>query len=340
MSETASVTPDMSAAADVAPEVSAPETPDVSDDLGSDEPADGESFEEFKARQEKKASKKTSKKEEPEPDSDSDTDTDSEPEPKADKEAKEPDFKPVKLKAGDQEVEVKSLEELTRIAQKGFGAEKKFQEAAKLRQQAEGLIETIKDNPIELMRHPALREKFEAAAEELIWEKIQKEQMTQEERELADSKAELERYRRQEQERQKAEQVRQRQELEAKYRADYQKQFVDALETGGIPKSDWSVQRMALYMKQALAQGYKNITPADVVPLVKKDWQKAQADLYGALDGDKLIETLGADVVEKIRKADVSKFKQRPQATGKVGGAEQSQAPRRRYTSPDQLLDL
>jgi len=334
MSETvAAPMTDMSAVPDMgsAPEVSAPE---VSDDLGSDEPGDGESFEEFKARQEKKASKKAPKKEEPEPDSD--TDTDSEPEPKA----RELDFKPVKLKAGDQEVEVKSLEELTRIAQKGFGAEKKFQEAAKLRQQAEGLIETLKDNPIELMRHPALREKFEAAAEELIWEKIQKEQMTQEERELADSKAELERYRRQEQERQKAEQVRQRQELEAKYRADYQKQFVEALETGGIPKSDWSVQRMALYMKQALAQGYKNITPADVVPLVKKDWQKAQADLYGALDGDRLIETLGADVVEKIRKADVSKFKQRPQATGKVGGAEQTQAPRRRYTSPDQLLDL
>lgn len=323
---------------------------DGADGADSDDPSEGESFEDFKKRTESRKSKKAKGKAktqaQPESDDSEDSedseDSDSEPEAKETK-AKESEskdaFKPVKLKAGDQEVEVGSLEELTRIAQKGFGAEKKFQEAAKIRQQAENILQAIQDNPLELMKHPSLREKFEAAAEELIWEKIQKEQMSAEERELMESKAELERYRKAEHERQQAERQRQQQELQEKYRADYQRQFIEALETGGVPKSDWSVQRMALYMKQALAQGMKHITPKDVVGYVKRDWMKAQADLYGALDGDRLIETLGADVVEKIRKADVSKFKQKPPAPGKVGGQLTSK-PRRRYTSPDQLLDL
>lgn len=349
MSETASAT-DLAVETPVV-DTGAPNTGAEASDLG-DDPVEGESFEEFKARTEKKDKTKSKTKSKTEPktepkgetdsetDSETDPDPDSEPNAEAKPEAKGSEFKPVRLKAGDREIEVKSMEELTRIAQKGVGAELKFQEAAKLRQQAESFIEVIKDNPIELMRHPAFREKFEQAAEDLIWEKIQKEQMSAEERELAESKAELERYRRAEQERQQQEQIRQRQELEAKYRADYQKQFIEALEVGGVPKSDWSVQRMALYMKQAIAQGMTNITPKDVVPYVRKDWQKAQADLYGALDGDKLIETLGSDVVEKIRKADVSKFKTKPPAPGRVGGAEERQAPRRRFTSPDQMLDL
>lgn len=345
MSETMT---DVSAGADLG--ASEPAIQDVdldttSDAEGSDidDPSEGESFEDFKKRTESRKSKKAKAKAEPksepkaEPEGEGD---DSEPEAKESKESESKEaFKPVKLKAGDQEMEVGSLEELTRIAQKGFGAEKKFQEAAKIRQQAENILQAIQDNPLELMKHPSLREKFEAAAEELIWEKIQKEQMSAEERELMESKAELERYRKAEQERQQAERQRQQQELQEKYRADYQRQFIEALETGGVPKSDWSVQRMALYMKQALAQGMKNITPKDVVSYVKRDWMKAQADLYGSLDGDRLIETLGADVVEKIRKADVSKFKQKPPAPGKVGG-QVSSKPRRRYTSPDQLLDL
>jgi hypothetical protein len=247
----------------------------------------------------------------------------------------------VKLKYGDEEIEITSMDQLTKIAQKGLGAERKFQEAANIRKNAEKLVATLKDNPIEILKHPALRDKMLEAAQELIFEQIQSEQMTAEERARLQEREELERYRRSEQERKAQEESKQREELKEKYRQDYERQFIDALNVGGIPKSDWAVTRMAQYMRQALKEGMTNITPQDVVHLVKRDWQHAQSELYGQLDGDKLIQMLGPDIAEKIRKADVAKLtSKRPQAqqpAQHVGSSESK--PRRRFSSPDQMLE-
>jgi hypothetical protein len=314
--------------------------PNVADaDVSSDEPMEGESFEDFKARREGGKKSKSKAKAEPEAESEAeaesaDVDADAEA-PKA-----KPDFEPVKLKLGDQEIEVTSLDQLTKIAQKGLGAERKFQEAANIRKSAEQLVATLKDNPIEILRHPALRDKMLEAAQELIFEQIQSEQMTAEERARLQEREELERYRRGEQERKAQEETKQREELKNKYRQDYERQFIDALNAGGIPKSDWAVTRMAQYMRQALQQGMSNVTPQDVAHLVKKDWQQAQADLYGQLDGDKLIEMLGPNIAEKIRKADVAKLtSKRPQPQGAKAVEPSEPKPRRRFSSPDQMLE-
>jgi hypothetical protein len=307
-------------------------------EVSSDEPLDGESFEDFKARREggKKTEPKTEEKAE---ESEEKSELEGEAEP-AEQPKEKTDFEPVKLKFGDEEIEVTSMEQLTKIAQKGLGAERKFQEAATIRKSAEKLVATLKDNPIEILKHPALREKMLEAAQTLIYEQIQHEQMTDDERSRIQEREELERYRRSEQERKTQDETRQREELKNKYRQDYERQFIDALNAGGIPKSDWAVTRMAQYMRQALQQGMSNITPADVAGMVKRDWQQAQSELYGQLDGDKLIEMLGTDVAEKIRRADVAKLtSKRPQQkpAQKVESVEQK--PRRRFSSPDQMLE-
>jgi hypothetical protein len=316
---------------------------DTGAEVSSDEPLDGESFEDFKARREgsKKKGKKEAKEAEPETELKLESEESGEATETAETEAKEKtEFEPVKLKYGDEEIEITSMDELTKIAQKGLGAERKFQEAASIRKSAEKLVATLKDNPIEILRHPALRDKMLEAAQELIFEQIQSEQMTAEERSRLQEKEELERYRRSEQERKAQDEAKQREDLKNKYRQDYERQFIEALNAGGIPKSDWAVTRMAQYMRQALQKGMTNITPADVAHMVKRDWQQAQSELYGQLDGDKLIEMLGPDIAEKIRKADVAKLtSKRPQQQPAQRVESVEPKARRRFSSPDQMLE-
>ena len=49
--------------------------------------------------------------------------------------------------------------------------------------------------------------------------------------------------------------------------------------------------------------------PEQVADLVKKDYIEAQKELFGALDGDLLLEFLGDDVASKIRKSDLKRIK-------------------------------
>lgn len=338
--------PEITTAPDAAGLSAEPSSAQADASVDSNEPGDGESFEDFKARTEGKKPKAAKTKaakavstEAAEPSGES---LESESESQVELEADTgPEFKPVRLKYGDEEIEVASLDQLTKIAQKGLGAERKFQEAASIRKQAEKLVATLKDNPIEILRHPALRDKMLEAAQDLLFEHIQHEQMSSEERARLQEREELERYRRSEQERKAQEEMQQREELKERYRQDYERQFITALNEGGIPKSDWAVTRMAQYMRQAIKNGMSNITPQDVVHLVKRDWQQAQADLYGQLDGDKLIQMLGPDIAEKIRKADVAKLtSKRPQAKAVQQPLEASEPrQRRRFSSPDQMLE-
>ena len=62
-------------------------------------------------------------------------------------------------------------------------------------------------------------------------------------------------------------------------------------------------------MHQSLQRGY-DLKASDVVHLVREDYQEDQKALYGSLDGDKLVEILGKDITDKIRKHGLSRRKQ------------------------------
>lgn len=290
------------------------------------EPAE-ESFEAFKARLEGK--EKSSPKE-------------TEEEPKEPKETK-PEPKVWKLKVDGQEIEFDASDEASvqRVVQKGLASDRKFQEAAKVRQQAENFVKMLKENPLEVLKHPSLGLNFRELAENFLYEQLQAESISPEERQLTSEKEELERYRRQEQESKQQQQTKQQEELKEQYRQDYQQKFIQALDTAGLPKSDWTITRMATLMREAITKGLTNITPQDVAHIVKQDWQAAQREMYGSLDGAKLVEILGKDVAEKIRMHDVSQFKSKssqPPAPGKVGNTDKK-SPKKRYGSIYDMVD-
>jgi hypothetical protein len=296
-------------------------------DTSSDASSAEESFEDFKARLEGEKATKTKEPKKP-------------TEPKETK----PEPKVWKLKVDGQEVEFDATDEaaVQRVVQKGLASDRKFQEAAKVRQQAENFVKMLKENPLEVLKHPSLGLNFRELAENFLYEQIQAESISPEERQVSSEREELERYRRQEQETKQQQQTKQQEELKDRYRQDYQTKFIEALDVAGLPKSDWSVTRMATYMREAISKGLTNVTPKDVAHLVKQDWLSAQREMFGSLDGDKLIEVLGKDVAEKIRLHDVAKYKQGQQQPnqqpGKVSKAPEKQG-KKKYSSIEDMIN-
>lgn len=343
-------------------DVSIDVTPDVSADAPSDAPVEqgaaessGDDEAEYKAalakaRGEKapkdetyeQAMERVKKKAKPEPEEDEDT-----PEPKIDSKAEN---KPVaerkdegapqvwKLKVNGSEVEFDASDEgrVKQAVQKGLAADAKFQEAAQVRQQAEGFIRALKENPLEVLQHPSLGIDFRKIAEDYLFEQIQREAAPEEYARTQERK-ELERYRAEEARKKQEAEQRQREEMKEQYRQNYTKQFTEALEEGGVPKTDWTIQRTALYMKQAIAKGYKHITPKDVIPMVKQDWINAQRQLFEHLDGEKLIEAVGQDVADKIRKANLARMQQ-AKAAKQPQAAPKSKEPEKVYRSTEELM--
>ena len=213
----------------------------------------------------------------------------------------------MKLKVKGQEIELLESEVIKR-AQLAEAAEQKFQNASKVQKQAESFIRALRENPEEVLGHEALGINLEDFAEKILYKKLEKEMVPPEERERRAEKEELARYREQERKDKEAKAQQENEQLKEKYRQDWSKKFSEALDSGGLPKTDWTVQRMAQYMKQALQKGYKHIQPSDVVDMVRQDWVNAQKQMFSNLDPEKLVSILGEDVANKVRKHNLSKF--------------------------------
>jgi hypothetical protein len=215
--------------------------------------------------------------------------------------------KKYKVKVNGEELEV-TEEELIKGYQIRKAADEKFREASMLRKQAEEFISLLKKDPIKVLTHPNLGLDFKKLAEEYLYQQLEEELMDPKDRELKKYKAMIEEMERQKQEQERAEREAMIEQLKAEYSQNYVKDITEALQSSGLPKNEFTVKRIAYYMHEGLKRGY-NLSAKQVAPLVKEDYIKEQKALYSSLDGDLLVQLLGDDLVNKIRKYDVEKLK-------------------------------
>lgn len=206
-----------------------------------------------------------------------------------------------KLQIEGQEVEVDEKELIAR-AQKSSGAEKKFEEAAKVRRMMETLIAKLKDPDRwhEVLKHPMIGHDPIKLAEELVWRQLQEEKLTPEQKTVREAQEIL---KRDEQRKKMEEQTKAQQrmaELQKEAEGKLTTSIKEALETSGLPKSAWTVRMMAYFMHKGWKQYNVRLNPSEVVPMVKKQYQAMIGDFLGSYDGD-IFEVLGEPVVEKIR---------------------------------------
>jgi hypothetical protein len=213
--------------------------------------------------------------------------------------------------------------ELIKRAQKATASDKKFQEAAKIRRQSEDLIRLLKADPWRVLQHPSLGHDVRKLAEQFLYERIQEDAMTPEQKESLEAKRKVKEYEDMIQQQKVDDQNKQMATLRAKYEDSYSKDIIETLKVSGLPQTPSTVRRMAYYMHQALLKGYE-LKANDVVSLVRQDYETEIKELFGPLDAQTLVELLGEDTAKKIRLADLSKLKKPGQT---ISAKEQAPSP-------------
>lgn len=207
-----------------------------------------------------------------------------------------------------------TLDQMRSAASMSYAAQQRFEEASKMRKDYETFKSSAQKDLIQALRaegfnNEQIREQMERWYTETY---IEPETLTPEQRKLKEYESQLKKYQEQEAQKLAEQQKQQEEELTSKQREYLTGQIVTALEKSGLPKTKFIASRMAFYMRENLLQGWE--APMDViVQQVKQERQALMSGEVGGLEGEALIQYLGEDIVDKIRKHDLMQLRSRRQ---------------------------
>lgn len=247
------------------------------------------------------------------------------------------EIRKMKLRLEGQDIEA-TEEEVIRLAQQAAGSQKRFQEAANIRKEAEQVLEFLKANPKEALSKLGIDiRKF---SEETLMEILQREAETPDQKVMREKDERLRAYETKEKEQEEVakktaaqkEQERQQQvnrEKEASIIKKYDEVFVEALNKSGLPKNAWTVARMATLTRINL-KNKMDLGADQLATIVKEDYSKELKAQYpkndkGEYDGEKLIQMFGDDIVKAIVKHRLSKLKSAKQTFSEPQPTQQKQ---------------
>ncbi len=237
-------------------------------------------------------------------------------------------LKSLKLKVYGQEVEEQLpfeiddnpevVEYLTKQLQMSKAAQRAMQEKGSFEKQVQSFVENLKGNTEQVLRDMGL-DPVEFAAK-VLEQEIEKQKLSPAEREAQELKAKLKAL---EEENKRKEEEFTKKEFEAhrKQIADrVENQMIQALDKSDLPHTPYVADRIAKYMLLALndPEGPIELTPEDVIPLVREDILGDMQSVIKGMSEDKLEDFIGKDVFSKVRKKNIEKLKQQTPATAKA----------------------
>lgn len=211
-----------------------------------------------------------------------------------------------KVKVDGEELEVDESE-LLRGYSHQKAANKILQQGVQARKQAEEFIAMMKD-PAKFYETAAkLGHDPRHLAEEYLARQLEDELMDPRDKELKDAKQKLKQIEELERAQKEALEAKRNEVLKQKYAQDYSNQFVEALQSSGLPPTKPMVAEMAKYVSRAAKIGFK-MTAQEAAQLVYEDVQTAHQKLIGDSDGETLMKLLGEQTANKIRKFDTQRL--------------------------------
>lgn len=206
------------------------------------------------------------------------------------------------------ELDLNDDEAVKKHLQRGKSADNRFKEAADIRKAALDFIEQLRKNPRKVLADPNINVDLKKFAQEIINEEVEQMAKSPEQRDKEKLQKELEDLK----EKFKTdEETRKQQEFE-RLQAEQERKLTDdissALDTGGLPKTPYTVKKMAEMMMIAL-QNDIDLSAKDVVPIIRKQMQAEIKEMLSASTDDVLEEFL-KDQLPRIRKRNVAKAKE------------------------------
>lgn len=235
---------------------------------------------------------------------------------------------------------------LVRHYSKERAADKKLREAAQARKEVEAFYETLQNDPESILNDPRLPLKKRELAEKWLMESLKGELSEPEdprEKELADIKRELEKYKNQEKQTKEQKEQEEYQALVSQRKEAIATTLSKAMSMSPLAQdpdtATATLKEMASYMRMCRDAGYE-ASPEEIAQHVESRYNKSYQSLANKLEGDQLIQFLGEAVVNKIRKADLARLmKEREQAAPQQADAwSPSNSPQKREViDPDML---
>lgn len=215
------------------------------------------------------------------------------------------EIRKLKLKLDGKEVEMPESEVIA-MAQKASMSDKRFMEGAALKKQAEDIMAFAKTNPVEFFKKTGLD--FRQISENYLVEELKREQMSPEQRKAAENETKLKEY--EADKKKTADQAKKREiaELQKKHADNYNQLFVEALNKSGLPKTPYTIKRMAELQLVKLKLKLE-LNADQLAKVVREDYINEQKMLFGSTEGEQLLEMLGPELIKKLSKAQIAKLK-------------------------------
>lgn len=217
----------------------------------------------------------------------------------------------------EEEIDLGNEEELTKRFQMGKAAQKRMQESAELRKAAEEFISMLRTNPRKVLSDPNLGVDLKKIAQEFLQEEIDNAGKTPQQLELEAAKKELQEIRDKaaQDEKQRKEQEFAR--LQSQHEERIQVDIEGALKNSDIPKTPYTVRKMAEMMIIALNNNIE-LSPTDLVPLLRQQMTSDIKEMFAASSDDVLEELIGKDNITRMRKRNLAKAKQKIETANQV----------------------
>ena len=230
--------------------------------------------------------------------------------PESKVEAKEPAPAPKKhkVKVDDQEMEVDESE-LVRGYSKAQASQKRFEEAAKLRREADEKISKFKNSPIDALAELGLDP--EELAEAIYLRKIERAiqmELSPEERQAQADQEELESYRNEKLTAKKKEEAEKFESSVEAERVNFSEKISKAMEASNLSKDPYTIRSAALFIKSCLQNGFE----PDAEEIREAIEGRVQNDYKSQVVGKKgkdLVKWLGEEVVNEIRRHDLENLR-------------------------------
>ena len=229
-------------------------------------------------------------------------------------------------------------DEVWRDYQKYRAGEKRLQEAAKIRQETEERLAKLKEDPYSVLSELGLdpSELSESWLRKKLEEELDFDPKDREVKELQKRLAEYEQREKQAQE--EAEMTERERFIESRKEA-LSKTLAEAMESTVLsqnPETSAALLReMALYMRAAKEQG-EDVSPAELAQHIESNRFRQYHMLANQFEGQQLIDFLGKDVINKIRKADLESLRskrQQPTQTWKPDTVQPREGQKSKHTN-------
>lgn len=236
---------------------------------------------------------------------------------KAEKEL-EKRIKKLKLKVDGKDIEesldLDNDEELIRHLQMSKMGQKRAQEKAELEKQVQNFFNAFQKDPFAAMKELGMDPN--SSIETYINQQLENAKKTPEQLAKEQLESELQKLK-SEREREK-EEAKQRELTQLQQQAfqQYDLQMEQVLAKSDLPKTPYTVKKMADYMLVALEAG-KDVSPEDVVDLVREEMHSDLQTMFSSLPEDTIEALLGEQVLNKLRKRRVAKAQAAQSAVGK-----------------------